>query len=148
MGETQAAPNRIVRRVFGKSAGRGALRCQGMASQEVVESRRGKAGIRRSLPVGVVRRRELGASALLPASVRGQETEEIEIVQDEKGTCKNSKAPSGSVSYVSGKVIASIENGKVVAIRRIENGETISVRHFTNGKGSAIRQRDLPSDKT
>lgn len=70
------------------------------------------------------------------------------LSRTKKAPAKNSKAPSGSVSYVSGKVIASIENGKVVAIRRMENGKTVSVRHFTNGKGSAIRQRDLPSDKT
>ena len=70
------------------------------------------------------------------------------LSRTKQAPAKNSKAPSGSVSYVSGKVIASIENGKVVAIRRMENGKTVSVRHFTNGKGSAIRQRDLPSDKT
>lgn len=70
------------------------------------------------------------------------------LSRTKKAPAKNSKAPSGSVSYVSGKVIASIENGKVVSIRRIENGKTVSVRHFANGNGSAIRQRDLPCDKS
>ncbi len=65
-----------------------------------------------------------------------------------KAPGKSMKAPSGSGAYVSGEVIASIENGKVVSIRRIENGETVSVRHFTNGRGSAIRQRDLPHGKS
>lgn len=70
------------------------------------------------------------------------------LSRTKKAPAKNSKAPSGSVSYVSGKVIASIEDRKVVSIRRIENGKTVSVRHFANGKGSAIRQRDLPCDKS